>query len=92
MTLQVYQLEDGKNVKVEIPSLDGKIQTTFNIWREGKAIHIQRQGSSKAWSVSLVGIDFVESVKSAEIETVNGSTFVRVNGEINELVIRLYKN
>ena len=92
VTLWVYQLEDGKNVKVEIPSLDGKVETTFNIQREGKAIHIQRQGSSKAWNVNLVGIHSVENMENAEIGTINGSTFVRVNGEINELVIRLHKN
>ena len=92
VTLQVYQLEDGKNVKVEIPSLNGKIETTFDVRREGKTIHIQRQGTSKAWNVSLVGIDPVENMENAEIETVNGSTFVRVDGEMNELVIRLYKN
>ena len=92
VTLRVYQLEDRESVKVETPSLDGTIQTTFNIRREGKAIQIQRQGSSKAWNVSLVGIDSVENMENAEIETVNSSTFVRVNGEINELVIRLYKN
>src|SRR6185503_20470233 len=92
VTLRVYQLEDGENVKVEIPSLKWKIETTFDIRREGKAIHIQREGTSKTWNVALVGIDSVESVENAEIETINGSTFVRVNGEIDEIVIRLYKN
>ncbi len=31
VTLQVYQLEDGKPVHVEIPTLDGKIETSFDI-------------------------------------------------------------
>jgi alpha-D-xyloside xylohydrolase len=88
VTLRVYQLDDGKNVKVEIPSLGGKIQTTFNIRREGKAIHIQRQGSPKAWNVSLVGIDSVESVESAEIETVNGLELIKVDSQTDRLVIQ----
>jgi alpha-D-xyloside xylohydrolase len=56
ITLQVYQVEDRKQVSVEIPSLDGKIATRFNIQREGNMIHIQRLGPAKAWNVLLVGI------------------------------------
>ena len=89
VTLQVYQLEDGKNVKVEIPSLDGKIETTFDIRREGTAIHILRQGLSKAWNVNLIGIDSVENMENAEIEIVNGSTLIKANGKSNELAINL---
>jgi len=88
ITLRVYQLEDGKNVKVEIPSLDGKIETTFDIRREGKAIHIQRQGSSKAWNVNLIGIELVESIENVENETINGSTLIKADHETNELKIQ----
>jgi alpha-D-xyloside xylohydrolase len=55
ITLQVYQMEDGHSAKVEIPSLDGKIETTFEVRRTGKEIKIQRQGPVKGWSVSLAG-------------------------------------
>ena len=89
VTLQVYQLEDGKQARTEIPTLDGKIETSFDVRREGNVINIQRQGLSKAWNVVLIGIDSVEKIESEEIEMVNGSIFVRVNGEINELAIRL---
>ncbi len=89
VTLRVYQWEDGESVKVEIPSLDGKIQTTFNIQREGNAIHIQRQGSSKAWNVNLVGIDRVENIENAEIEIANGSTLLKANGKTQKLDIHL---
>ena len=66
----------------------GKIETRFDVRREGNLINIRRQGSSKAWNVVLIGIDSVEKIESEEIEMVNGSIFVRVNGEINELAIR----
>jgi len=89
VTLQVYQLEDGKQVSVEIPTLDGKIETRFEVKREENTIHIEREGSAKAWNVSLVGIDAVENVENAEMEIVNGSTLIKVNGEINELNVRL---
>jgi alpha-D-xyloside xylohydrolase len=55
VTLKVYQLEDGHSAKVEIPSPEGKIETTFEIMRQGPDIHIQRHGPAKEWSVSLAG-------------------------------------
>jgi alpha-D-xyloside xylohydrolase len=53
VTLQIYQLEDGRSIHVEIPSLDGTIETTFEIQRRGMDIHIQTYGPAKAWSVSF---------------------------------------
>ncbi len=55
VTLQIYQLEDGRSIKVEIPSLDGKIETTFDIQRIENTIHIQRHGPEKPWNVSVDG-------------------------------------
>jgi hypothetical protein len=69
----------------------GKIETRFDVRREGNVINIRRQGSSKAWNVVLVGINSVENIENTEIEIGNGFTFVRVNGEINELVMKLYQ-
>ena len=89
VTLQVYQLEEDKQVSVEIPDVDGNIETRFDVHRHGNEIHIQRQGSLKAWNVLLVGIDSVKSADSARTEIVNGSTMVRVNSEISEIIVKL---
>ena len=53
VTLQIFSMEDGHTSKVEIPSQDGKIETVFEIKRNGKDIHIQRHGPAKAWNVTL---------------------------------------
>jgi alpha-D-xyloside xylohydrolase len=87
VTLQVYGLEEGKRVSVEIPSLDGKIETVFNVRREEGVIHIQRRGSSRPWNVLMAGIDALETTQ--ESESVNGSTFIKGNAGTNELSIRL---
>ena len=55
VTLQIFSLDDGYSTKVEIPSLDGKIETTFEIKRKGNNIHIQRHGPAKPWNVTLDG-------------------------------------
>lgn len=56
VTLSVYQLEAGQRVQVDIPSLTGKIETTFEIRREGDVVYFNRQGPRKAWKVMLAGL------------------------------------
>jgi alpha-D-xyloside xylohydrolase len=89
VTLQVYQLEDRKQARVEIPTLGGKIEAIFDIKREGNIIHIQRQGSSNAWNVLLIGIDAVEDIENTEIGIVSNSTFIKIDGNTDKLNIRL---
>jgi alpha-D-xyloside xylohydrolase len=89
VTLQVYQLEDGNQVSTEIPALDGKLATRFDIQRDKKVIHIRRQGPAKAWNVLLVGVDFVEEAEDAEIEMMGSSTLMKAKNEISSLRIRL---
>ena len=89
ITLQVYQLEDGGSARVEIPALDGKIETTFDIRREGNVIHLQRRGLAKAWNMLLVGIDTVENVENAEMVVVDSSTRITVSGETSQITLYL---
>jgi alpha-D-xyloside xylohydrolase len=92
VTLQVYQLEDGKSVSVEIPDLNGKIETTFHLEREDDQIHIQRQGSSKAWSILLVGVDSIKATENMVTKMLNGSMMIRSNSESSEMTILLNQN
>jgi alpha-D-xyloside xylohydrolase len=63
VTLHIFSFDDGYSTKVEIPSLDGKIETTFEIERQGNIIHIQRHGPDKAWNVSLMDAPLVKLEK-----------------------------
>ena len=74
VTLQIYQLENGQSTKVEIPSLNGEVETTFEITRQGKDVYIQRHGPTKGWSVSLAG---------------DPSTKINLEGQIGETTIQL---
>ena len=58
--LQVYPLEDGKQMSVEIPSLGGQIETRFEVKREGRHLHMQRHGPAKQWSVTFAGAPSAE--------------------------------
>jgi len=73
VTLQIVQLDDGRNIRVEIPALNGKIKTLFDVKRDGKNIQIKRQGSMKPWNVLIV----------------DGAKFVQASEQDNELNIQL---
>jgi alpha-D-xyloside xylohydrolase len=89
VTLRVYQLGDRQQTNVEIPTLEGKIETVFDIKREKNILRIQRQGSAKPWNVLLLGIDSIEDIENANIEIVNGSALISVDSKINDLNIQV---
>jgi alpha-D-xyloside xylohydrolase len=89
VTLQVYQLDDEKQFIVEMPSLDGKIETSFHIEPQDNIIRMQRQGLAKAWNILLVGMGSVQNIGNAKIEIINGSTLIKLNAEISEFNIHL---
>ncbi len=63
VTLQIFSFDDGHSTKIEIPSLDGKIETAFEIERKGDTFHIQRHGLAKPWNVALGGSTFTKIEK-----------------------------
>ncbi|HKG55276.1 MAG TPA: TIM-barrel domain-containing protein, partial [Anaerolineales bacterium] len=89
VTLQVYQLEDGKPVHVEIPTLEGKIETRFDLKRQGNRVNIKRQGSTKPWNVLFVGIDTTNKIENVETEILDGSTLIKLNRDAIDLNIQL---
>ena len=66
ITLQIFQLDDGRSVQVGIPSTSGSIETTFEVRRERNNIQILRQGQPKKWEVALYHFDVVKSFEMDE--------------------------
>jgi alpha-D-xyloside xylohydrolase len=89
ITLQVYELEDGSAVDVEIPASDGKIETTFSIERVGTIIRARRQGPAREWSICLMGIPSVKKAENAKIDVIRGSTVIRMDARADEMNIEL---
>ena len=54
--LQIYQLADGIRKEVSVPTLDGRVDRTFVVERNGREIKIVADGSQKPWEVLLIGI------------------------------------
>jgi alpha-D-xyloside xylohydrolase len=74
VTLKIFQLEDEKQVRVEIPNLEGNVDTIFVVRRENRVIRIGRQAPSKPWKVLLVNVSSAESKNPSE-ETSEGRLF-----------------
>ena len=72
--LKIFQLTEGKQVRVEIPNLNGDVETTFEVQREDGIIRIARQGLSKPWKVLFVNASAAESELPSE-ETAEGRLF-----------------
>jgi len=77
VTLQVYELADGKSVTAVIPSVAGDVDVRFEVKREGRMITVERQGASKRWQLLLVGIEGVASVEGGVIESNKNGVLVR---------------
>ena len=77
VTLQVYELADGKSATAVIPSVAGDVDVRFEVKREGRMITVERQGASKRWQLLLVGIEGVASVEGGVIESNKNGVFVR---------------
>jgi alpha-D-xyloside xylohydrolase len=68
VTLQVYELAEGKHAPVIIRTTAGKVDVTFEVSRSGNAISIARQGSAKPWQVLLAGVPAVSAVEGGASE------------------------
>jgi alpha-D-xyloside xylohydrolase len=89
VTLQVYELEDGKSAIAEIPSLSGEIQTTFSVQRAGHMIQVERKGKRKAWKLLLAGIPAIASVVGGTAETSPQGVMLTCQDETDSLQILL---
>ncbi len=89
VTLRVYELEEGKQVSVVIPSAKGDIDIKFEIKRENGSLAVERQGASKSWKLLLVGIKTVKSIDGGTAESTSIGTLVTANMKANHLKISL---
>lgn len=89
VTLQVYELEQGKQVSLVIPSVKGDIDTKFVVKRESGTLTVERHGASKPWKLLLVGINSVKSVNGGTVESSSTGTLVTARIKTNRLKISL---
>ncbi len=64
ITLQAYQLEDGSQVEVPIPSPSGEIVATFIVERQGLQVTVTPPALAKPWQLFLAGMAAVGEVEN----------------------------
>jgi alpha-D-xyloside xylohydrolase len=89
VTLQVYELEEGKQVSLVIPSIKGNIDMKFEIKRESGLVTVERQGASKPWKLVLMGIKTVKSVDGGAAESTAIGTLITPDIKADRLRISL---
>ena len=78
VTLQVYELAEGKHAPVVIRSMTGEVDVTFDVTRHAKTITIVRQGNAKPWQVLLAGVPAVSAVEGGASESTPQGVLVKV--------------
>ena len=89
VTLQVYELEEGKQVSLVIPSVKGNMDMKFEIKRESGILTVKRQGATKPWQLLLMGIRSVKSVDGGAAESIPSGTLVTPDIKADQLQILL---
>ena len=87
--LQMYEFEEGQQASVEIPSVTGKIQTTFAVTRRDGVIKVEKQGKSEDWKLLLVGISKIASVIGGVSERCSQGVLVTPAGNMDTLQVLL---
>jgi hypothetical protein len=62
-----------KQASVAIPTLEGQVDMTFEIKREGKIVSVERHGTSRPRQLLLVGIKSIVSVDGGGAESAQGA-------------------
>ena len=89
VTLQVYELEEGKQVSLVIPTVKGDIDMIFEIKRESGIVTVEQQRASKPWKLVLMGIKTVKSVDGGTAESTAIGTLITPDIKANRLQISL---
>ncbi len=55
VSLHIFNVRDGAELRVEIPDVQGQIAAVFHCSRRGKTLRITREGTAGKWSAQLRG-------------------------------------
>jgi alpha-D-xyloside xylohydrolase len=55
VSLHIFNVRDGADLKVEIPNVQGQVAATFHCTRRGKTLRVTSEDAVGAWSIQLRG-------------------------------------
>lgn len=77
VTLHLYALADGDEQRVEIPTLDGAVATTFTVKHTGAQLVISQTGAISDWRLRLVGATAVGGVAGGALIPNRGDILIQ---------------
>lgn len=87
VTLHVFELEDGAEITVLLPSVTGETSTAAQVRRSGREVSVEMPNSNGPWSVLLRGCTAVRLLEGGEMQP--GELGVLVRPGENAQVIRV---
>jgi alpha-D-xyloside xylohydrolase len=86
VTLRAYAIEDGAQVRVSVPSRDGRPGSAFELRRDGGRVTLTPDGAAAGWRLLLVG-DTVDPLSGCTVEaTAEGSLVLPTSPEASVVV------
>ena len=73
VTLRVYELCEGAQVTVSVPTMTGGDGASFAISRAGREIRVERRAASATWGVLLVGQNTISASGGVVTSTPDGA-------------------
>ena len=89
VTLQVYEMAEGNQVTVCIPSQTGDVDARFEVKRNEDIMTVERYGKSKRWRLLLIGIESTASVEGGAAESTRQGVLVTPGDATDFLKISL---
>jgi len=89
VTLQVYELAEGRAVTTTVPTTSGGVAATFVSRRDGDTVRVERTGPAAPWRVLLVGQHRVGSVDGGSAGPAELGTLVHVTSETAYCAVEL---
>lgn len=69
VTFHIFEPQEGPEVRVAVPSLQGEPQMTLTMRRTGQQLALRVEGAQKPWFVCLRGVEAVQSLDGGTAQT-----------------------
>lgn len=79
---QLFNLEEGREARCEVPSAQGNVLFTLSVRREGNVLQVSHQGEARNWHLCLRNIHHISQVSQGQArETPQGVEITPVGNE-----------
>jgi alpha-D-xyloside xylohydrolase len=89
VTLELFELADGRRVEVEVPTEKGATGARFEVERAGREVRIRRDGAPARWRVRVVGLRSLASIDTGSLTTTARGTAVELDAGATRCTIVL---